>query len=43
VAEDAPAGRFRLWREMREENLKLWVAPRNRERKGDSAFIEVVE
>lgn len=43
VAEDAPAGRFRLWREMREENLKLWVAPRNRERKGDSAVIEVVE
>jgi dolichyl-diphosphooligosaccharide--protein glycosyltransferase len=43
VAQDAPTGKFRLWREMREENLKLWVAPKNKERKGDSALLEVVE
>ncbi|MEE8403426.1 MAG: hypothetical protein V3R93_06705, partial [Candidatus Hydrothermarchaeaceae archaeon] len=34
VREDAPAGRYRIWRAMWDENLKMWVAPVNKERQG---------
>ncbi len=41
VSGDAPTGKFKIWSEMRENNLKIWVAPRNEDGEGNTAWIEI--
>ena len=43
VSDDAPAGKFNIRSEMREGNQKIWIAPRNKEGRGHTAWIEILD
>jgi dolichyl-diphosphooligosaccharide--protein glycosyltransferase len=43
VREDAPIGKFKIWREMRENNLKVWMSPKNKEGEGTTAEVTILE